>query len=378
MSIVTMNRGIKYAIFPTDEQKIILAQTFGCARKVYNLGLELQEGLYSAGFKSMTKTDLNNFCNHAWKDEFVYLRDVDKFALTNSLYHLMNGYTNFFEGRTKHPKFKSKKNKQSYTTNETNGNIAIVYGEQDAIKLPKVGLVPALIHRMPRPDWIIKSATVSKTATGKYHVSVLFEYMEDIPDVKLNPQEAIGLDYSSPDFYVDSENRKPEAPHYYRRAERRLAKAQKKLARMTRGSNNYEKQRIVVAKLHEHIANQRKDFCHKESRKIANSYEIVCVEDLDLRAQAQSLNFGKAVTDNGFGMFRAFLQYKLKEQGKAYITIDKWDPSTKTCHNCGTYNPNVVLGVQEWICPHCGKTIDRDCNAAQNIRDQGVRMFLAS
>lgn len=378
MSIVTMNRAIRYVIFPTEEQKIMLAQTFGCVRRVYNLGLELQEGLYNAGFKSMSREDLNKYCNYAWKDEFPYLRDVDKFALTNSLYNLMRGYTNFFEGRTKHPKFKSKKNEQSYTTNETNGNIAIVYGHQDTIKLPKIGQVPALIHRVPRPDWAIKSATVSKTAAGKYYVSILFEYVEDIPDVKLDPQEAIGLDYSSPDFYVDSENRKPEVLHCYRKAEHRLAKAQKKLARMTRGSNNYGKQRIVVAKLHEHVANQRKDFCHKESRKIANSYEIVCVEDLDLRAQAQSLNLGKAVADNGFGMFRTFLQYKLKEQGKAYITIDKWYPSTKTCHNCGTYNPNVVLGMQEWVCPHCGKTIDRNWNAAQNIRDEGVRLFLAT
>ena len=379
MGKVLMNRGIKYRLYPTEEQKSLLAQTFGCARMVYNLGLELQQGLHAANFKSMSKTELNNHCNRTWKKEFSYLRDVDKFALTNSLYALMSGYKNFFEKRAAYPKFKSKKSKQSYTTNETKGNIAIVYnssGGTDFIKLPKLGLVPAVIHRLPRQDWVIKSATVSKTATGKYCASILFAYVEDVPDVKLDPNEAVGLDYSSPNFYIDSENMTPGVPHYYRKMEKRLAKAQRKLSRMVKGSSNYEKQRMVVASLHEHVANQRKDFCHKESRKIANFYEIVCVEDLDLRAQAQCPNFGKAVSDNGFGMFRTFLKYKLEEQGKAFVTVDKWYPSTKTCHHCGTYNPDVKLGMKEWVCPHCGREIDRDWNAAQNIRDEGVRMLL--
>ncbi len=176
---------------------------------------------------------------------------------------------------------------------------------------------------------------------------------------------------------MDSNGHAPGVPHYFRKAEKRLAKAQRRLSRMTRGSSNYEKQRLVVARLHEHVANQRKNFCHTESRKIANFYDIVCVEDLDLRAQAQSLNFGKAVADNGFGMFRAFLKYKLEEQGKLFIKVGKKFPSTKTCHYCKKVNPDVQLGQKTWVCPCCGRTILRDWNAALNIRDEGLRMLSA-
>lgn len=142
---------------------------------------------------------------------------------------------------------------------------------------------------------------------------------------------------------------------------------------MIKGSNNYEKQRLVVAKLHEPAANQRRDFTHKLSREIANSYDAVCVEDIDLRSLSQSLRLGKATMDNGFGIFRTFLRYKLEEQGKHFIKIDKWYPSSKACNHCGRYNPKVTLGVSEWVCPHCGAIIQRDYNAACNIRHEGLR-----
>lgn len=375
------NKAIRYQIFPAEEQEIQINRTFGCARKVYNLSLEMQIGLYTSGFKTMSKTDLNNYCNRVWKEEFSYLQDVDKFALTNAIYDLSTAYKNFFEKRAKYPKFKSRKmSKNSYTTNMTNGNISM--GDYKAgkgtIKLPKLGKINARIHRLPQDSWKIKSATVSKSASGKYYVSILFSFQMEIPNQSLSTDKALGLDYSSPDFYEDSNGNKPDVPHAYRKAERRLAKEQRKLSRMEYGSQNYLKQKAVVAEIHEHVANQRKDFCHKESRKITNSWDIVCVEDLDLHAQAQTLRFGKAVADNGFGMFRTFLQYKLEEQGKLFIKIDKWFPSTKTCHECGAYNPDVVLGQSVWVCPQCGKTIQRDVNAALNIRDEGLRMIQAA
>ena len=238
-----------------------------------------------------------------------------------------------------------------------------------------MGSVDAKVHRIPPANWNITGATISKSASGKYFVSILFSIQAKIPAPQLDEDNAIGLDYSSPDFYEDSDGNKPNVPHAYRKSERRLAKEQRKLSRMEYGSQNYLKQKKVVAEIHEHVANQRRDFCHKESRKIANSYDIVCVEDLDLHAQAQALRFGKAIGDNGFGMFRTVLQYKLDEQGKAFVKIDKWFPSTKTCHHCGTYNPDVVLGQNKWICPGCGKIIPRNKNAALNIRDEGLRVY---
>lgn len=376
MGTVIMNRAIKYRLYPTEEQKNLLAQTFGCVRKVFNISIEMQCGLYEAGFSSMSKKDLNNYCNRVWKEEFPFLKCVDKFALTNSIYAVAAAYKNFFEKRSGYPKFKSRKNqKDSYTTNQTNGNIAIEYEHKGIgkIKLPKLGKVDAKVHRLPGPDWTIKSATISRTPTGKYFVSILFEIKSIVPNTEIDPKKSIGLDYSSPNFYVDSNGKSPNVLHAYRKAESRLAKEQKKLARLEKGSQNYEKQRIVIAKIHERVANQRKNFCHTESRKIANSYDIVCVENIDLRAQAQTLNFGKAVSDNGFGMFRTFLQYKLESQGKRFVKINKWYPSTKTCHYCGNYNRNVALGQKTWICPQCGHVIDRDYNAALNIRDEGLR-----
>lgn len=373
-------RAIKYRVYPTEEQSEKLSQTFGCARKVYNDALSMQRGLYEAGMAPFSKNELNAYCNQVWKKEFPFLVAVDKFALTNSLYTLCAAYQNFFEKRAGYPRYKSKCGKeQSYTTNYTNGNIAVITqkGHYGYIKIPKVGKIRASIHRAPKKDWVLKSATVSMQVTRKYYISVLFQ----LPEVAVAPaplpteKTTLGLDYSSPKFFVDSNGNDAETPHWYRKAETRLAKEQRKLSHCKKGSNRYAKQKARVSKLSRIAANQRLDFCHKLSRKIANSYDAVCVEDVDLRTMAQTLNFGKAVSDNGFGMFRIFLQYKLEAQGKYYIVISKWYPSTKTCCHCGNKNPDIQLGQMEWVCPHCGVVIDRDLNAAINIRNEGLRAF---
>lgn len=373
-------RAIKYRVYPTDAQEEKLSQTFGCARKVYNDALSMQRGLYEAGMPTFGKTSLNAYCNRVWKDEFPFLTEVDKFALTNSLYALCTAYKNFFEGRAGYPRYKTRRGEeQSYTTNYTNSNIEVITrkGGRGVVKIPKVGNVLASIHRVPKKGWVLKSATVSKQANGKYYISVLYQ----LPDTVVKPaplpteETTLGLDYSSPRFYVDSNGNDAGVTHWYRKSEERLAKEQRKLSHCKKGSNRYLKQKARVSSLSRAVANQRLDFCHKLSRKIANSYDAVCVEDIDLRAMAQTLHFGKAVSDNGFGMFRTFLQYKLAEQGKYYIVIDKWYPSTKTCRHCGSKNPDVQLGQMEWVCPHCGAVIDRDLNAAINIRNEGLRTF---
>ena len=380
MSVVAKDqagfRAIKYRVYPTDAQEEKLSQTFGCARKVYNDALSMQRGLYEAGMPTFGKTSLNAYCNRVWKDEFPFLTEVDKFALTNSLYALCTAYKNFFEGRAGYPRYKSRRGEeQSYT----NSNIEVITrkGGRGVVKIPKVGNVLASIHRVPKKGWVLKSATVSKQANGKYYISVLYQ----LPDTVVKPaplpteETTLGLDYSSPRFYVDSNGNDAGVTHWYRKSEERLAKEQRKLSHCKKGSNRYLKQKARVSSLSRAVANQRLDFCHKLSRKIANSYDAVCVEDIDLRAMAQTLHFGKAVSDNGFGMFRTFLQYKLAEQGKYYIVIDKWYPSTKTCRHCGSKNPDVQLGQMEWVCPHCGAVIDRDLNAAINIRNEGLRTF---
>ena len=377
------NKAIKYRIHPSDAQWAVLYQTFGCVRKVFNDALEMQKGLYAAGFKTMSRNELNNYANRVWKEDYPYLREVDKFALTNAIYNLDTAYKNFFEGRAKYPQFKSKKSsRQSYTTNWTNNNIRIIPPAKKGtvrgqVKLPKLGLVDAVIHRLPSEDWAIRSATVSMDCTGKCYVSILFAYeQEEVAQVPIPDKErALGLDYSSPLFYVDSNNEDAGVPHFYRKAEAKLAREQRRLSKMTRGSSNYQKQKLKVEKLHRKAAQQRLDFCHKLSREIANSYDAVCVEDLDLRTMSRTLNLGKSTMDNGFGMFREFLKYKLEEQGKYFVVIDKWYPSSKTCHECGHVYRELQLGDRMWICPHCGVLILRDYNAALNIRDEGLRML---
>ncbi|RGC58408.1 transposase [Agathobaculum butyriciproducens] len=374
------NRAIRYRVYPTEKQRNILQQTFGCARLVFNETLLMHRGLYEAGMKPFSQMDMNNYCNRFMKENMPFLRNVDKFALTNSIYNAFAAFKNFFEGRNRYPRRKSRKDIfQSYTTNCTNNNIAIILHKKKSafIKLPKLGNVPAVLHRLPKSNWVIKNATITKESGNRCYVSLLFEFEKKVPQNTAlpTPENTLGLDYSSPEFYVDSNGNTAGVQHWYRLSQKRLAVEQRKLSHCTRGSRRYEKQKTKVNRLSGKIANQRKDFCHQKSRKIANSYAAVCVEDIDLRAMAQSLHFGKTVSDNGFGMFRNFLKYKLEEQGKHYIVIDKWYPSTKTCRHCGYVNPDVALGQKEWICPYCGVSIDRDHNAAINIRDEGIRQF---
>lgn len=380
--MATRNRAIKYRLFPSEEQEQKILQTFGCVRKVYNDGLSLQNGLYEAGFQSMSKYDLNNFVNRAWKEEFPFLREVDKFAITNSVYALSSAFENFFQHRGKYPRFKSRKDRaQSYTTNRTNRNIEIIAPARKGnhrgwVKLPKLGHVPALLHRLPPQHWVLKSATVSVDCSGKYFVSVLFAYEQEVPFVPVPTAEnTLGLDYSSPHFYVDSNGQDAGVPSFFRQAEKRLAKEQRKLSKMVRGSSNYKKQRLKVQNIHQKVSRQRLDFCHKRSREIANSYDAVCVEDIDLKVMSRTLTLGKATMDNGFGQFRLFLQYKLEEQGKYLVTVDKWYPSSKTCHECGCINKELTLNDRTWVCPQCGSFILRDHNAAMNIRDEGLRLL---
>jgi putative transposase len=368
------NRAIFYRLYPNATQAKQLAKTFGCCRFVYNQVLAEQQDRYYYDQKHLSKEAANDYVNHVLKKNHSWLLEVDKFALTNAVYNVESAYKKFWCHECGYPKFKSKRRSQnSYTTNMTNNNIAILEG---AVKLPKLGRVSACIHRQFSKDWLIKSATIKLVASGKYYVSVLFEKTTQ-PPVAIVPTKktTLGLDYSSPHFYIDSNGQTADYNKYYRRSEKKLAHAQQSLSRKHKMSKNYAKQRRKVAIIHEHIANQRKDFCHKLSTAIAKQYDAVCVEDINLRGMAGSLNLGKSTNDNGFGMFRNMLEYKLKEQGKQFIVLDRWFPSTKLCPVCGTINKDIVLGVDEWDCPCYGTHHLRDDNAACNIRDAGLAQY---
>lgn len=231
-------------------------------------------------------------------------------------------------------------------------------------------------HRQIPANYKLKSGTVSQTPSGKYYASVLFEYENQVQEKE--PQTFLGLDFSMHELYKGSNGSEPSYPRYYRQAEKRLKREQRRLSHMKKGSKNRDKQRIKVAKLHEKVANQRKDFLHKQSRQITNAYDCVCIEDLDMKAMAQALNFGKSVLDNGWGKFVSFLKYKLEEEGKRLVRVDKFFASSQTCSCCGYKNSDTKnLSVREWDCPECGTHHDRDVNAAINIRNEGMRLVSA-
>ena len=371
-----MNRAIEYPIYPTAEQASLIQRTFGCVRYIWNQMLADHNEFKAA-------TDVDFIPTPAkYKKDAPFLKEVDSLALANTQLALNKAFSKFYkEKNVGYPNFKSKKrDKKSYTTNNQipKGSRPTIFIGNDIIHLPKVGDVAANLYRLPKDDWCLKNATVKQTKTGRYFCVLTFEFEIDIQEVQPSIERGIGLDYSSPLFYIDSEGRSPEFPKPFRTAEAKLAKEQHKLSRMKRGSKNYSRQLLKVQKLHEHIANQRKDFLHKLSREIANSYDNVCVEDINLRGMAGSLRLGKSTNDNGFGMFRNFLEYKLGEQGKQLIRIDRFYPSSKTCSVCGCIKDDLTLEDRTYVCPSCGTAIDRDKNAAINILVEGVASCYAA
>ena len=375
MKSVKTNKAIKYRIYPTAEQEVMFARTFGCCRKIYNLMLEdkIESYKVTGSFGKQTPA--------MYKQEYPFLKEVDSLALANVQLNLQSAMRNCFDksrkSRTGFPRFKSKRHdRNSYTTNNQNGTVAIT---DKAIRLPKIGMVRAKIHRQPKTDWKLKSATVSRTADGKYYASMLFEFEVDIPIVE--PRNVLGLDYKSDGLYMDSKGNIGSNHKYYRESHNKLARSQRKLSRKKGSrkgeakSKNYLKQQAKVAKLHRHISNQRFDNLHKLSTEIVNQYDVVCVESLNMKSMSnKGFGNGKATLDNGYGLFLNMLEYKLNDRGKYFVKIDKWYPSSQTCHSCGSIH-KLDLSERTYRCPNCGAVLDRDLNAALNIRDEGLRIL---
>lgn len=362
-----MNKAYRFRLYPNDEQKILLAKTFGCVRFIYNKMLTDKIAYYEKTKQNLIITPAH------YKKEYEWLKEVDSLALANAQMHLQAAYNNFFRNnKTGFPKFKSKKdNHYSYTTNKVNNNIKLTDGY---LTLPKLKAIKIKQHRPIPNDHILRSVTVSKTPSGKYYASILYEYKENIKEIK--PTRFIGLDFSMHELYVASDGSRADYPRYYRQALDKLALEQRRLSKMQKGSNNRNKQRVKVAKIYEKVVNQRKDFLHKQSRQIANVYDCVCIEDLNMQAMAKCLNFGKSVSDNGWGSFTTMLNYKLREQGKKLIKIDKFYSSSKTCSVCGAIKQELTLSDRTYVCSECGTIIDRDYNASINIKNEGMRLVL--
>ncbi len=371
-----MNKAYKYRLYPDEEQAVLINKTFGSVRFVYNRMLANRKAIYEQYKNDKDALKRQRYSLPAdYKKEFPWLREVDSLALANAQMNLNTAYSNFFRDPSVcFPKFKSKhRDKKSYTTNNQSGTIRFI--DSKTIRLPKLKNVRIKLHRQLPGDAVIKSATISQTATGKHYISILVEFEATIEPVTPTVQSTVGLDYSSKSLYVDSQANSAEYPKFYRQAEAKLQKEQRKLSKRKKGGENREKQRQKVAGLHEKIANQRKDFLHKLSRQLANTYDAVIIEDLNMRNMAQGLKLAKSTNDNGFGMLKTFLAYKLAEQGKQLIAIDKWYPSSKNCSCCGHKNKELSLNDRIWTCLECGKVLDRDINAAINIKNEGCKIL---
>ncbi|MBB1466562.1 IS200/IS605 family element transposase accessory protein TnpB [Vibrio sp. SG41-7] len=365
-----MLRATKVRIYPTQEQAEFLIAQFGAVRFAYNKALHLKSHMYRThGVTLNPKKDIKPLLAVAKKSrKYHWMKQYDSIALQQSIINLHQAFDNFFNPKLKarYPQFKRRHGKQS-----SYHCMGVKVLDSGAIKLPKMKPVEANIHR--EITGVVKSITVSQSKTGKFYASILVDDGVSAADLPHTIRKVTGIDLGLSHFAIESNGRKITNPRFVKRAETNLRRKQRQLSRKAKGSANRAKARLLVAKCHEKIVNARADFQHKLSRTLVDENQAVIVETLKSANMMKNHKLAKHIADASWHGFVVKLEYKAKEQGKYLVKLDQWYASSKTCHCCGHKMEDMPLSVRKWNCPSCGTTdIDRDLNAALNIRDKGI------
>ena len=367
-----LHKAVQVRLYPSQQQQTLLAQAFGCSRWWWNYALNISIETYKETGKGLGQVALNSLLPKLKKAEDTqWLADCYSQVLQATTLNLTAAYKNFFEGRARFPRFKSKHGRQSIQYPQ---KVKIVNGN---VRLPgKIGEVIAKIHRPIEGK--IKTVTISKTSSGKYFASILSEVDGEKPN--FSEGKIYGVDLGLKHFAVITDGEKIskyDNPKHLAKHQKNLKRKQQKLARKQKGSKSRDKYRRVVAKVYERVSNSRQDFLHKLSYKLVSDSQAVIVESLHVKGMVRNHNLAASISDCGWGMFTNFLAYKLERKGAKLVEIDRWFPSSKLCSNCFYEMDEMPLDIREWTCPNCGTHHDRDGNAAINIRAEGIRMLKA-
>lgn len=366
---MNIKRAYKYRIYPTAEQEVLLNKHFGCCRLVYNLALQTKINAYSSYGVNLSRYDLQ-FQAIDLKNEFTFLKECSSQSYCAELLHLDRAYRNFFRGKSKFPRFKSKSGNQSYQSPD--GNRVDI--EKRLLSIPKFrsGIKIRITRSFAGK---VKSVAISKAPTGKYFASILVDTGIEFPaKPQITPEGAIGIDLGISHLLITSTGIKFENQRNLKRVIDRIKVLQRRKSRKKKGSKNSKKMQRRIAVLHERVANRRIDYLHKVTTKLINDNQIdtICMEDLSVKNMLQNRKLSQAISDASWNKIKSLLKYKCEWYGKNLILIGRFEPSSKMCHKCGLVNKGLTLGDREWKCSNCEAFHDRDINAAINIKNIGL------